>query len=305
MINVSAVATDNPLGQNISKNLNQNESYTFSLSDFNFSSPKNNSFKALKIISLPATGILKLSSDNVTVNQLITNPNELVYTAALVNASFTYKMIDSEDLESDANYTISFTVRNPNAQTISVSFKKPADWGTSGVNIWAWNANGNLFSSWPGQTMTYIGNGWHTYTFAETVTNVNVIFSKNGTPQTVDIMGISQNTCYQSGGLSNNKITVNVVDCPITSIEKVESKLKMIVYPQPAINRFVVDLPNIADHGEFVLSVIDVKGTLVKQTSFTGHSIIIERDNLASGLYIVQVVSKTTGQQFSSKLSFN
>jgi len=164
LINVSAVATDNPVGQNITKTLNENETYNFSATDFGFSSPKNNTFKAVKVLSLPATGNLQANAIAVSVNQLITNPEQLIFAAAATNASFTYKIIDSEDLESDVIYTATFTIKNQNVPTITVSFKKPSDWGTSGVHIWAWNANGNLFSAWPGVTMTDNGNGWfHTH----------------------------------------------------------------------------------------------------------------------------------------------
>ncbi|HLV43294.1 MAG TPA: starch-binding protein, partial [Brumimicrobium sp.] len=38
---------------------------------------------------------------------------------------------------------------------ITVSFLKPSDWGSSGVNIWAWTGVKNdLFESWPGVAMT-------------------------------------------------------------------------------------------------------------------------------------------------------
>ncbi len=191
---------------------------------------------------------------------------------------------------------------NPNPNPITVKFKKPADWGTSGVNIWAWNDSGNIFNSWPGQAMTELGNNWYSYTFNQSIWKINVIFSKNGNPQTVDIMDVAQNTCYQTAGLSGNKLTVTNVDCAPTSIEQTQPTLRMSVYPQPAVDRFVVELPNIVDDGGFVMTITDLDGKLLRKSNFSGNRVQMERNNLASGMYIVQVLSQTTGKYFSSKL---
>ncbi len=303
LINVSAVTNDNPVGQNINKTLNQNTSYTFSANDFGFSSPKNNTFKAIKIISLPTSGTLNVNGNAATPNQLVTDPAQITFTASTTNAAFTYKIIDNADLESDATYTATFTVTDPNVQAITVSFKKPTDWGTAGVSIWAWNAGGNLFSSWPGVTMTDKGNGWYSYTFANTVTSVNVIFSKSGSPQTVDIPGITQTSCYQSNGLSGSKINVSIVDCATTAVDNPSALLKMLVYPQPVKDRFLVELPNIAYNGTYQLYMIDVNGRKVKSETFTGTSVIVERGNLPTGLYILQVVSESGEMTLSSKVA--
>jgi len=302
LINVSAVTNDNPVGQNISKTLNQNTAYSFSLSDFGFSSPVSNTFKAVKIISLPTSGTLLVNGNAATVNQLVADPTQLTFTASTSNTTFTYQLVDNQDLVSDAIYTATFTVTNPNVQAITVSFKKPTDWGTAGVSIWAWNAGGNLFSSWPGVAMTDKGNGWYTYTFANTVTSVNVIFSKAGSPQTVDISGITQNTCYQSSGLSGSKINVSTVDCATTAVENPSALLKMLVYPQPVKDRFVVEIPNIACQGNFRMSVIDFNGRELMTQIFTGTRAIIDRGDLSAGLYLLKVVSENGDIQLNSKL---
>jgi len=211
-IAISAVSTNNPLGQNISKSLNVNTSYTFTVADFGFSSPKGNTFKGVKIVTLPSSGNLTYNGTAVSAGQLITDVTKLTYTAETSNASFTFKMVDSGDLESDAAYTSSFTVTNPNVQAITVSFKRPDDWGTSDVYIWAWTTSGNLFSSWPGMKMTNTNANWFSYTFDPAVKSVNVIFSKNGSPQTVDITGITTTTCYEQDATNGSKLTVKNVN---------------------------------------------------------------------------------------------
>ncbi|MEI7676259.1 MAG: starch-binding protein [Bacteroidales bacterium] len=306
LINVSPVASDNPVGQNFNKTLNINEAYTFAASDFKFNSPKGNSFKGIKILTLPTVGTLKTGNFWVSINQLITDISQLVYTAENATSSFTYKLIDNADLESDATYTATFTVGSITPPTaITVTFTKPTDWGTSGVNIWAWTgSNTNLFATWPGNTMTDNGNGSFSYTFAETISNVNVIFSKNGTPQTVDITGITQSTCFEQNGLSGSKLNVKTVDCT-TPVHTPQAILKAIVYPQPAKERFAVQLPNISGEEQFTLSICDVNGKELRKDTFGGTQSIIDRGNLKSGLYILHIKGKKTGQNFSAKLTLN
>jgi hypothetical protein len=204
-----------------------------------------------------------------------------------------------------SNIVRDFTASTPE-KGIKVTFKRPADWGASGVNLWAWTTSGNLFATWPGTSMTDAGNGWFSYTFDETVKNVNVIFSKNGTPQTIDILGVTQSTCYESGALQNGKITVTAVSCTTgnTSPElpSVEEQ-KITVYPQPAAGRFMVKLSDGSYGKEYAMSIIDLRGRIIRQSVFTGPAATLERGNLPSGLYILRLKSKDTGKQYSTKLS--
>jgi len=135
------------------------------------------------------------------------------------------------------------------------------------------------------------------------VTTVNAIFSKAGSPQTVDITGITQNSCYESNGLSGNKINVSAVNCATTAINPLHAILKMLVFPQPATQSFVVELPNIAMPDDFELYILDLNGKVLRRENFKGKSVIIERENLPQGLVILRILSPETGLQFNSKLS--
>ena len=54
-------------------------------------------------------------------------------------------------------------------------------------SIYFWNTNpASLTTSWPGENMTDIGNGWFSYTF-DGVDCTNLIFSNNGANQTADL----------------------------------------------------------------------------------------------------------------------
>lgn len=305
LINVSAIQTDNPLGQNINKTLQTNGIYNFTIADFGFSSPKNNSFKGLKITSLPATGSLTVNANPVTVDQLVTDISNLTFTAAGSSASFTYKITDSADLLSDATYTAAFSVGTVTPPTgITVSFKKPADWTTSGVNLWAWTGtNTNLFATWPGIAMTEQADGWYSYTFDSSLTTVNIIFSKNGSPQTVDIKGVTQSTCYQTSGLNGTKLTVSAVDCATTGLVTSKVFLNALVFPQPATTRFVVEIPNMGEVENFMLIISDLNGREIRRERFTGSQAIIERGKLTSGFYMLHLIGEKSGLEMSAKLS--
>ena len=302
LINVSAVATDNPTGTNISKTLSANEVYTFKTSDFAFTSPKGNTFKGIKIMSLPAAGSLTLNGSNVTVNQVVTAISELTYTAATGSSSFTYKIADSADLLSDATYTASFTVTDPTVTAITVSFKRPADWGTTPVYLWAWNNGGNLFASWPGVPMTEGSNGWFSYTFDKSVASVNVIFSKNANPQSVDITGVTQTTCYEYDVPNGNKFSVKTSACETTAVKNIASVQQISIYPQPVKSHFAVTLPNTGNAGDYRLSMYDMSGKAVKTELFTGQTAVIRCENLGRGVYVVRIMSCDGREVYGGKV---
>ncbi|VBB47290.1 hypothetical protein TRIP_D420141 [uncultured Paludibacter sp.] len=299
-ITVSPVVTDNPTGTSITKPLDANASYTFSTSDFGFSSPKGNTFKGVKIISLPANGTLTVNGTAASVNQLVTDVTKMVYTISASSSSFTYKIVDSADLISDANYVATFNLNSANA--ITVKFKKPTDWGTSGVNLWAWTSTGNLFASWPGIAMTEGNDNWYSYTFDASVTNVNVIFSKNGSPQSVDVTGITASTCYEYDAVSGNKFTVKTTICSGTGLFDKQVIKQITIFPQPAKTQFVVNLPNSGDFGVYTLSILDISGKTVQTNYFEGETAEIPCMNLKSGVYVVRIINENKTSIYTSKL---
>ncbi len=303
LINITPAITDNPLANNFNKTVNQHETVNFTLADFGFYSPIGNGFKALKIINLPGSGSLTYNNEPALSNQIITEPERLIYISDLTNETFTFRVIDTEDNESDAVYTVSITVKDPESQPISVWFKKPEDWGTNAVYIWAWNTAGNLFSGWPGIAMTEAGNGWYKYTFDEAVKTINVVFSKNGNPQTVDITGIEQTSCYQANGLSGNKISVTKTEC-FTSVQTTEINLIINVFPQPADSYLSVKIPDNIFDGNLNIQLSDLRGITVLNKAFTDNPLIIERKNYPSGMYILSVMDRNKNVLAKLKVAF-
>ncbi|KZS40231.1 hypothetical protein AWE51_04555 [Aquimarina aggregata] len=88
---------------------------------------------------------------------------------------------DSEGLSSDIlSNTYTFT---SSENTMTVHYKGTLD----NPSVYYWNTTPLAIStSWPGQSMTAVGNGWYTYTLSG-VTCSNIIFSANGTNQTTDL----------------------------------------------------------------------------------------------------------------------
>ena len=196
------------------------------------------------------------------------------------------------DNNNGSNYKIDVTsnLTDPDPQPggITVSFKRPTEWGTSNVNLWAWNSNGNIFTAWPGQVMTDKGDGWFTHTFPESVATVNVIFSKNGSPQSVDISGVTQTTCYEYNAPSGNKFTVKTVACPATGLTETAT-LRSMVYPQPAGEKFIVDLPNIDMSQAVYMTITDLTGKELRREKLENSINVIQRGNLPSGIHLLQI----------------
>lgn len=288
-ITVNPVATNNPSARNINKTLMQNESYTFTLTDFGYSSPLANEFGYIKIKKLPETGSLRYNSATVSIDQILNDPTKLVFTSAVANDYFNFTIADNQNNESDAHYTASFTVVNPSVNPITVSFRKPLEWGSSAVNIWAWNSSGNLFNTWPGPQMHTQTSEWYIYTFDATVETVNVIFSKNGSPQTVDIMNITQNSCYEANGMSGNKVNIKTTDCH-TRITANKTKIPVRIYPQPAKDQFYIEIRNHQISNSFI-EIRNLNGQTILHREFTGNTIKIQTDNLTEGIYLLKLIA--------------
>jgi hypothetical protein len=205
---------------------------------------------------------------------------------------------------SDYRIAVSSNLPDPEPEPggITVSFKRPTEWGTAGVHVWAWHAGGNVFTTWPGQQMNEIGNGWFSYTFPESLTSVNVIFSKAGSPQSVDITGITQSTCYEYDAPSGTKFTVKTAECPVKTSVPTLTNASIQVYPQPAGERFVVELPNVPMDSGYEMVLRDINGREVRRELLLHKVVVFNREQLPSGVYFIQLSAQGKGHQFNSKL---
>ena len=120
---------------------------------------------------------------------------------------------------SDADYTAQFNAMekgtNPppvsNAITVRLDPQSAPDWTT--VNLYAWTGNGETTpcGTWPGTAVSQDNDGWWSYTFDESISEVNIIWNYDG-QQTIDITEVTQSTCYRLNE-DTYPYGVDIVDC--------------------------------------------------------------------------------------------
>ena len=99
------------------------------------------------------------------------------------------------------------------AITVRLNSRSCSSW--SKVYLWAWNAEGNLFSEWPGTEISKDADGWYAYTFDASVTNVAVLWHNGSGYQSRAITNITESACYYLTSPEGNEIKVNFTDCSI------------------------------------------------------------------------------------------
>lgn len=228
-----------------------------------------------------------------TSSSLYTSPVSITTNNTVLKA----KAIDSEGTESYVATHTYITEEPPAPKGITVGLKKPDGW--SNVNIWAWTGtSNNLFTSWPGVQMTTKDNTWYYYTFDESVTSVNVVFSTGtGFPQSVDITGIATSTCYEKSGESAGKITVNAVTCPdLTGLNFIENNNAVSIFPNPAYDYISVDVPSTGS----TITIFSSEGNRIKILNNYQRNDKISVSSLPDGIYFIRAVGDN-GQVYSAK----
>ena len=110
------------------------------------------------------------------------------------------------------NLTVNARYKKDETPTKAITVRLRPESAWKNVYLWAWTADGNVFSSWPGQIISKDADGWYSYTFSESISSVNIIWN-NGTDQTVDINNVTTSTCFALDDTEGKKITVSMVDC--------------------------------------------------------------------------------------------
>ncbi len=113
-----------------------------------------------------------------------TNSSPVYNSPISITTNTTVKAVafDAEGLASNIiSETYTFTAQS--SESMTVYYKGDI----TNPDIYFWNTSpATLTTSWPGENMTDIGNGWFSYTF-EGVECTNLIFSNNGANQTADL----------------------------------------------------------------------------------------------------------------------
>ena len=148
-------------------------------------------------ISAPSGGSLtnKHYGDVVTITAV--NPDALTFVGWTASPAANATIDDATLLSTTAtikgNVTLTATFRMP----ITVYFSNEQCWDE--VKIHAWSAvGGSVSSTFPGNAMTQNSDGWWTYTFDKSITQVNFLFANSsGTYQSNDCSSVTTTTYYK------------------------------------------------------------------------------------------------------------
>ena len=123
------------------------------------------------------------------------------------------------------------------AITIRLNSQSCSEWSTVRLYYWGYEENDELYGlKWPGIEVAKDADGWFSYTFAESVSKANIIWT-NGTDQTVDIEDVSESTCYSLNSTSGRSITVSIVDCSTIIITSNPVKIGDLYYNLEGTNQ--------------------------------------------------------------------
>jgi hypothetical protein len=151
-ISINNNPAPNPLSADVTINLLQNESYTFSPLDFPFQSPSGIAFAAVQFQTLPDAGSLVYDGQAAQVSADYSNPALLVFTPennghGTPYVSFQFKVKDQNGLYSEASYlfTINVNSGNPVGSNSSVNLMQDESYTFSEVNFPFSSPVGNQF----------------------------------------------------------------------------------------------------------------------------------------------------------------
>ncbi|MGB3467943.1 MAG: starch-binding protein [Cyclobacteriaceae bacterium] len=192
-----------------------------------------------------------------------------------------------------------------NTNTYKVRFRRPTNWSTS-VSAYTFNTATNTTlagaNSWPGQSMTAIGNRWYEYTVTVpggvNAGNIAFVFNDGNGRQTPDTQR-SNDGWYNNGSWTGNCPTgCNGVPQGRHATEMAETISELNVFPVPAKNLLSVDY-SLPTETDVLIQLISQDGKVVSSFRESGQAVGEHRktyavDGLDDGLYLLRFVSGTS-----------
>ena len=187
---------------------------------------------------------------NRHISAAMQTTNGWKYTINGLESGVTYTYVVTAK-KSDASVlytkTITFSIGGsvtPESNAITVRLDPTSATQWNKVYLYAWIGSGDdatiLCGYWPGTQVSKDSGGWWSYTFDESIKQMNIIWTNGNGDQTIDINNVSASTCYSLNSTTGNKITVNVVDCPQTQdIEEVS--IDSFNKPDSSTRKFIKD----------------------------------------------------------------
>jgi uncharacterized repeat protein (TIGR02543 family) len=194
---------------------------------------------------------------------------------------------DFTNVQSDLK-VIAVYEKNGTPQPITVRLY-PNEWQS--VYLYAWTGAGETqpCGVWPGTAVSKDDNGWWTYTFDESIKNINISWNNGAGSQTVDIVGVTTSACYQIGDF-NGKYDAYIIDCETG--EKFGPKPENLHNQQEGyIVYFLWDAVEGATEYEFVLTQNE---NIIYSAATDRNSVELDFSKQQPGNYSVEWKVRTT-----------
>ncbi len=300
------IVQTNPTSGNSSVNLQIDETYTFSTSNFAFTSGIGASFAGIKLTSTPTVGTLTYNGASAGINTDYADVTKLSYTPASgatgsPYANFSFKVKDNQGNYSTNSYTLTINVigeievgvswypENPTSNDVITVFVNGDNAMNTG-SLLHWGVNG-----WAMPTASYIPAG----------------SSMNGVPESPFTDEGGQIWSIDLGPFNNPAQVVNIFDfvirrsasdwnnnggadwhIPITQaidISVVEQAgAKLSIYPNPMSDFAFIEFES-EDYQSFTLSLYTISGQVLIETKIAnGERFVLERNKLSAGIYFIE-----------------
>jgi len=200
-------------------------------------------------------------------------------TVAITQDQTTLKAIaiDNAGVASAVSTNIYYTVQPTG---ITVKFQKPDVW--SSVFFYAWTGTSTAqLGAWPGTAITAGADGWYSYTFNGTIPSVNLVFSNGSGIQSVDVTGVTANTCFTTTGISGGKYTVATTECLVTDIPSVEN-IALDVFPNPATDKLII-------RSAVAIKKVELMSLYGNVVRTFGNQSVLSLSGIPGGMYFLRV----------------
>ncbi len=280
--------------------LDEDSSYTFATSDFNYDDFDSNQDAFITIVTLPTNGTLALNGEAVTVGQnlsssdianLVFTPNADEFGEAYATLEFT---VNDGINASEGSYTITINVNGVNdAPSFSLATTEDEICAGSADNYMlnVSDINGGINEE---DTLSLSA----TTDNADLISNIVVDYASGNSGTITFDLSNEVGTAIVTGVLNDGTdevsqtFTINVIDC--TSLENLELAKEIALQPNPAQNQVRINTSYLIENVE----VYNVVGQLVLQQKIANN--VLDISNLMTGSYFVKL--EIEGQVVVKKL---
>lgn len=328
------VVDPNPVSSNTSITMQMNSAFTFSASNFPFTSYVDANFEGIQICNLPENGSLKYNDADAVVNQDYSDPGLLTFTPAQDEfntpyTSFMFKVKDDEGLYSVACYTMTINVLSdfpdgvswyPEEPTqndmITIVVKNDANMNEDsklhwGVNDWQqpineYHPEGSTLHDGTGPAVQtpFVNDGdiWSV--------NIGPFNNESQIVNSVDFVLYYGGTNWNNNGGDDWEIIITQADDEdedededtfVNQFSDENSFIKL--YPNPMTDRAFIELTG-QENEVFDIQLININASILTRIeAVSGETVILYRNQLPSGIYFIRVSNKNSGETQTVKLS--